>query len=152
MIGAHLSLIFCQIQYLLQKLNFYTLLLLLTFPQTSCWIFDFLVLIHCGVAIAVTHVGQVPAPPATQINLLRRKRRMYRRHTRYISRRRPGKKRKKPLCHNSQAVSRDEWASIRAPLPHWHDLLSCFRVPPRVNTRADAFDILNTKQILSLPP
>ena len=143
MIGAHLSLIFCQIQYLLQELNFYALLLLLTFPQTSFWIFDFLEFFHRGVVIAVTLVGQLPTPPATQINLLRHERRTYRRHTRYKSRRRPSNTRHRfRLNHKSQTVSRDEWASIRAPLPHWVDLLSCFRVPPRVNTRADAFDLL----------
>ena len=117
-------------------------MLLLIFPTMPCWIIELMSSIKRGVDVFVVLVAHLPRPVERKRNLNRLQRRAYRRHTRFKSKRTSCNK-----WHWFKKVRKskddcDGWASLRAPLPHWVDLLSCFLIPPRVNTRAEAFDVL----------
>lgn len=73
----------------------------------------------------------------------RLQRRTYRRHTKFRGRRLHQSKTATPRPRTQRSEPNfGGWASLRAALPHWLLLLPCFIIPPRVNTREDAFDIL----------
>ena len=107
-----------------------------------CWIIELMSSIKRGVDVFIVLVAHLPRPVERKRNLNRLQRRAYRRHTRFKSKRTSCNK-----WHRFKKVRKskddcDGWASLGAPLPHWVDLLSCFLIPPRVNTRAEAFDVL----------
>ena len=134
MIGAHLSLIFCQIQYLAVDPSIHAFIMLVTFPGVSCWIFDLMDFIHNSVALSMIVVAQPPQPVVRQLNILRRKRWAYRCHTKFKSRHRPGR-----MWTHFESITKTQnghpkWASLREPLSHWIDLFSCFQIPPRIDT------------------
>ena len=115
--------------------------MLLSFTYLPFWIIELYKAIQCGVDLLLMVIAVQVHSPVKPRNLDRLQRRTYRRHTKFRGRRHQSKagiSRTSTKCGNAL----DGWASLRAPLPHWLLLLPCFILPPRVYTRADAFDIL----------
>ncbi len=116
--------------------------MLLLFPTMPCWIFELLSPLKRGVELVVIFVTHLPHPVVKLQNLKRLKRRAYRRHTRFKFSSKYRSKTNKNQVKRVRTCTHDGWLSLCAPLPHWAELLPCFRIPPRVTTRAEAFDML----------
>jgi len=107
-----------------------------------CWIFELLSTLKRGADLIVNFVTHRPHPVVKLQNLKRLKRRGYRRHTRFEFSSKYKSHSNKNQVKRVRTCKHDGWSSLRAPLPHWAELLPCFRIPPRVTTRAEAFDML----------
>jgi len=117
--------------------------MLLTITCLPLWLIDLCTAIQGGMDLMLLGFVARDRRSIQTKALDRLQRRTYRRHTKFRGRRLHQSKTATPRPRTQRSEPNfGGWASLRAALPHWLLLLPCFIIPPRVNTREDAFDIL----------